>query len=277
MLAGVANGAAQRDPREVGGAWASFQRLWYGEPCATLAPYIARYWFAEWDLRGQPPYRQLIVPYPNVHLSFVADAMATVHGVSRGRVSRELDGVGRVLGVAFRPGCFRPFLGSPVSAITDRSVPARDIFGAGVPERDIAAATDEFAMVGIVERFLLANLPPYDPTALTVADTVTRIANNPGITKVDTLAATLGTTVRQQQRLFADYVGVGPKRVIRRYRLHEVTERMAAGQPVDWAGLAAELGYTDQAHFTRDFTTMFGESPTHYARRDPTPAPSPRV
>jgi AraC-like DNA-binding protein len=67
--------------------------------------------------------------------------------------------------------------------------------------------------------------------------------------------------------LFAEYVGIGPKWVIRRYRPHEVTTRMAAGAVIDLATLAADLGYADQAHFTRDFTAMFGESPTHYAQR----------
>ena len=62
-------------------------------------------------------------------------------------------------------------------------------------------------------------------------------------------------------------MGINPKWVIRRYRLHEVTERLAKGAAIDWAGLAADLGYADQAHFVRDFTKMFGESPTQYALR----------
>jgi AraC-like DNA-binding protein len=84
---------------------------------------------------------------------------------------------------------------------------------------------------------------------------------------VETLAADLGLSVRGLQRLFAEHVGIGPKWVIRRYRLHEVTERMATGADIDWAALAADLGYTDQAHFIRDFRNMFGEPPTHYAQR----------
>ena len=268
----MANGIAERDAREVGGAWSTFQRHWYADPAPDLAPFVSRYWFVAWDLRGQSPYRQLIVPYPNVHLSFVNDDAALVHGVARRHTVRVLEGAGRVLGVAFRPGCFRPFLATSASVITDRTIAARDVFGPDMPRSAMAEAADEVEMVRIVESFLRANLPRPGATAETaeaVADTVARIASEPDITRVDTLAGRLNSSVRQQQRLFAEYVGVGPKWVIRRYRLHEVTERLAKGVAVDWARLAAELGYADQAHFTRDFAAMFGEPPTRYAERYP--------
>lgn len=272
----MANGSARRDDREVGGAWSSFQRHWYGDPSPDLAPFISGYWFVEWDLHGQPPYRQLIVPNPTVHLSFVHDTAAAVHGVARGHVFRTLEGVGRVFGVAFRPGCFRPFLGSAVSSITDRSVLARDVFGSAVPEPVMSQATDEVQMVNVVERFLRAKLPSRDPTAETVAAIVARIAAEPDITRVDTLADQHGIGVRRLQRLFAEYVGVGPKWVIRRYRLHVVNRRLEMGVAVDWARLATELGYADQAHFSREFTAMIGEPPTRYAQRYPSPAPAGR-
>ena len=261
-MAGVLNKRDNdRDPREVDGRWTSFQRHWYAEPDPRLAPFVARYWGASWDLRGQPPYRQVIVPYPNVHLSFVDDEPAMVHGVPRRHVVKVLAGAGSVLGVAFRPGCFRPFLDGPVSALTDKSVPAREILGPDLPRQP--------AEVLVVERFLLAIAPPRDPTAEQVAGIVARIADQPELTRVDALAEQLGTGLRRLQRLFAEYVGIGPKRVIRRYRLHEVTERMAGGATSDWAELAAELGYADQAHLTRDFTALVGESPTRYAQRYP--------
>jgi AraC-like DNA-binding protein len=246
-----------RDPREVGGAWASFQDHWTGAPAAGLAPYVAHYWAVTWDLRGQPPYRQKIVPYPQVHLSFL-NGDALLRGVARGFVVRTLEDRGRVFGVAFRPGCFRPFLGRPVSTITDRTLPAAAVFD-GPPPSEVTKAT--------ADAFLLAHLPPPDPATETAAELVERIAATPDLTRVDALAADAGLSVRGLQRLFAEYVGVAPKWVIRRYRLHEITERLAKGAGIDWAATAADLGYADQAHLSRDFTKLVGEPPTVYAER----------
>jgi len=262
-------GSTDRDDREVGGAWSNFQRHWYGDPSPGLAPFVTQYWLAAWDLRGQPPFHQLIVPSLNVHLSFVGDAGPVVRGVGGRRVFRTLDGTGRAFGVAFRPGCFRPFLKAPVSTITGRSISARAVFGPDLPEQAMAGAVDETELVCVIERYLLAHLPARDSAATTVAGIVARVSAEPDITRVGTLADRSGFGVRGLQRLFAEHVGVGPKWVIRHYRLNEVKRRMASGTAVDWAGLAAELGYADQAHFTRDFVAMVGEPPTRYAARYP--------
>ena len=252
-----------RDVREVGGAWTRYQRHAFPEPSPPLRPWVERYWVVDWDY--DEPYRQKIVPYPNVHLSF-GEGRADVNGVVSGFRVKVLEGTGHVFGVAFRPGCFRPFLGAPVSTITDRVVPAAEVFG-----QDVPVAPD----VATVERFLLDRLPEPDPRAAAAAAAVAAIAERPHLTRVETLADELGTSVRGLQRLFAEHVGIGPKWVIRRYRLHEVTERMAAGGTIDWALLAADLGYADQGHFIRDFRNMFGEPPTCYAERYPARAGGP--
>lgn len=253
-----------RDERELGGAWTRFQRHEFTTPAPDLAPFVARYWSVSWDY--ERPYRQLIVPYPTVHMTLHPGVPAQVHGVSSGHVVKVLAGRSHVFGIEFRPGGFRPFLGAPVATITDRAIAAADV--AGLP----APAPEEPVDVVSVERWLRSALPPVDPQVTRAGDAVARVAADPTIMRVDRLAELCATSVRGLQRLFAEYVGVGPKWVIRRYRLHEVTERMAAGvsrDTADWAGLAADLGYADQAHFTRDFASMFGEPPTRYAQRYP--------
>ena len=66
--------------------------------------------------------------------------------------------------------------------------------------------------------------------------------------------------------MFADFVGVGPKWVLKRYRMHEAAERIASGEAGDGASLALDLGYFDQSHFIRGFTAQIGLSPSAYER-----------
>jgi AraC-like DNA-binding protein len=92
------------------------------------------------------------------------------------------------------------------------------------------------------------------------------VASDRRITRVEQLVRELGVGARRLQRLFDEYVGVSPKWIIQRYRLHEAAERIAAGCANDWATLALDLGYADQAHFIRDFKRLVGLPPAEYAR-----------
>ena len=97
-----------------------------------------------------------------------------------------------------------------------------------------------------------------------------RITSDPALRRVAGLAEVAGMSERRLQRLFAEYVGVPPKWVMRRARLHEAALRADAGAVLDWGALAADLGYADQAHLTRDFTATLGVPPSRYACRGAT-------
>jgi AraC-like DNA-binding protein len=86
------------------------------------------------------------------------------------------------------------------------------------------------------------------------------------IRSVQELARRSGMNQRSLQRLFQEYVGASPKWVIRRYRLHELVERLKAGDVVDGVQAALDLGYFDQAHLINDFRSIVGYSPTRYGR-----------
>jgi AraC-like DNA-binding protein len=235
-------------------------------PSAPLAPFAEYYWIVRWDLRGQPPHEQAILPHPNVHLVFEASG-AGIYGVDRSLFVRQLSGRGKALGVRFRAGCFRPFWGAPISQLSDRVVPGVRVFGplAEKTRQAIMLADSDADMVGCAESLLFSALPDRDPVAEQVADLVTLITSSPWLRRVDQLSDACGLSVRSLQRLFADYVGVSPKWVMRRARLHEAALRADAGEPVDWAALASDLGYADQAHLTRDFTATIGVPPSRYA------------
>jgi AraC-like DNA-binding protein len=238
-------------------------------PSAGLAALVDNYWTVRWDLRGQPPHEQAILPHPTVNLAFEA-AGAAVHGVDRKIFTRRIAEEGWVLGVRFRPGGFRPFYGRSVAALNDRVVPARSIFGPAADEACAAVMTDgagDDAMVAAAEELLLGQRVAADPLAERVAGIVERITADPGLRRVAALTEVAGMTERRLQRLFAEYVGVSPKWVMRRARLHEAALRAETGADVDWPALALDLGYADQAHLVRDFTATLGVSPARYASR----------
>jgi len=94
-------------------------------------------------------------------------------------------------------------------------------------------------MVAHAEDLLGRVRPPRDPVAEEVAGMVARITADSSLCRVGELAAALGLPVRRLQRLFANYVGVSPKWVMRRARLQEAAMRAEQGGRVDWAELAA--------------------------------------
>lgn len=201
-----------------------------------------------------------------------ADASAEVAGIGLDLFTQKLTEAGRVCGVQFRPGGFRPFAPAwPVSAWTGRRVPLPEVFpgrGDDVLSGVLSPDTDH-ARVAALDAFLLARDPAPDPAADRAMELVELIRGDRTIRKVSRLSAASGLSARSLQRLFSTHVGVGPKWVILRYRIHEALERAEAaeaGGTPDWAALAAELGYSDQAHLVRDFTATIGVPPTAYAR-----------
>ena len=242
-------------------------RLARFKPAADLAGFVEYFWIVAWDLRGQPGHVQKTLPYPCVHLVFDPGKTA-IFGVMRGAFEYRLEGARRALGVRFRPGGFRGLLGAPVNTITDREISLSAVYALDVSaaEASVLEADGDAGMMAAAETILRTRMPPRDPTVDLVHGIVDRIAADRKINRVDELAAQVSMSERGLQRLFGDYVGVSPKWVIRRSRLHDAASRLANAEDVNLAHLAQELGYSDQAHFTRDFKAIVGRVPSDYRR-----------
>jgi AraC-like DNA-binding protein len=236
-------------------------------PSAPLAGLVEHYWHVRWDLRDQPAQEQATLPHPNVHL-VVEHGQARIYGVHHGRFVRQLQGLDQVFGIKFKAGGFYPFYRQPVAKLLDQSMGVTECFGptgADLP-RQVLCAADFAAMCAAAERFLLHHLPAVDPQVARVSNLLQRIAQDARIVSVDDVLGISGLNKRGLQRLFQKYVGIGPKWVIQRYRLHEAIAQVQAGKVLNWTALALELGYFDQAHFVRDFRQLVGMAPGEYEK-----------
>jgi AraC-like DNA-binding protein len=238
-------------------------------PSSDLAGLVDYFWYVGW--RTTEEHRQQVVPQPRVHVAaepFDSVPRLLVHGISRQPFFRNLLGDGHSLGVAFHPGGFRPFLGRGVGTIAEAVVPAGELLG--VDDRPTAAQIleneDVPAMVTALESYLSALAPEPDPVVEQVRELVAVAESEREMTRAEQLAERASMSLRSLQRLFTDYVGVGPKWVIMRYRILDAAAAAHGGEPVDWAALAVELGFSDQAHLTRAFTSVVGTPPATYQR-----------
>ena len=222
------------------------------QPAEDLAHLIERHWMVEWDLRE--PFTQEIVTHPSVNMVFEPGAgRALVHGVVRTTSRHELTGSGRVIATKFRPGGFHAFHPVPAVTLTDQVILADTVFD------HLRPTTFEE-----IEHGLRRHGWTDDPRIDEIGALHAAMLEDPSITRVEHLCTHTGYSKRTLQRLFREYVGVTPKWVLDRIRLHEAAERMADGD-ADWASMALDLGYFDQAHFIKAFKAVVGRSPAVYA------------
>lgn len=236
-------------------------------PSPALAGLVEHFWYVSWDLRGLPAQQQATLPHPNVHL-VVEREQARIYGVHSGRFIRQLEAQDQVFGVKFKAGGFYPFYRQPVAKLGNQSIDVTACFGSASEHLalQILAASSFEAMCIVADAFLLGHLPPLDTQVAHVSSLLARIEQERDIIAVDDVLAMSGLDKRGLQRLFQKYVGIGPKWVIQRYRLHEAIAQVQAGKALSWASLALELGYFDQAHFVRDFRQLVGMTPGEYEK-----------
>jgi AraC-like DNA-binding protein len=233
-------------------------------PPSDLAPWIDLYWMVSWDI--PEPYLQETLPHPNFHLVFESGE-SVIGGVCTGKFSRVLEGRSGVFGIKFRPGGFRPFMKSPAASLLNRTISAERILGSDIRALedvwDPSSCTED-KMIEAANAFFRKRLPQPDQMVELADQIVRHILEDREIKTVDDLVDRTGIGKRSLQRIFNEYVGVNPKWVIRRYRLHELVERIHAGKQPDWPQVALELGYFDQAHLINDFRSIVGYSPSKY-------------
>jgi len=238
------------------------------QPSADLAFLVEHYWIVTWDFRGRESYLVEILPHPRVHLVIEPD-QSRVFGVVKGKFSYRYEECGQVFGVRFKPGAICSLMHDiPVSQLTNISLSIEEIFGRKSASllATLLSQEDNAAMIASMEQFLRERFLPYDEQIEMARQMFDAIVADREITRVDDIVKRFNFSKRTVQRLFHQYIGVGPKWVIQHYRLHDVVRRLAEGHSIDWSQLAFDLGYCDQAHFSKEFKAMLGKPPGEYAK-----------
>ncbi len=238
------------------------------DPSPGAADVVHHLWAVDWELPAGAEHTQEVLTFPCQHLTVEPDG-SWVHGVVTRRFARTLTGTGRAIGAHLRvPGLAAITGVADLSATTDQRVPLAALLpDRAVPDAVTEAATTAQGCTALDE--WLASLPRHEVAGGDLVEQAVALAQSDhGLTRVEDLADRLAVSPRTLQRNLGRMLGVSPKWVVRRARIHDALESAATDQvPPDWADLAHRLGFADQAHFTNTFTAMVGVPPARYASR----------
>ncbi len=171
------------------------------------------------------------------------------------------------MGVQFKPGGAIAFFGGSARDFGNAHVSLADIWGADahrLHQRLVQAPTpeDKIAILfrAMVERHRDCERHPAVSLALS------RFARAPHRTSVRAIAREAEVSAKRLIHLFAEQVGMTPKRYLRVSRFQRVLARVYAAPSVDWMEEVERHGYYDQPHFIREFREFSGFTPTEYFR-----------
>jgi AraC-like DNA-binding protein len=238
--------------------WVAGYREWL--PADGLRDSVACYW-ASVTLSCHGPAVAAVMPDSCSDLIWQSGRGAFIAGPDTGPAPMQIPAGTVLVGARFWPGAGGPALGVPLAELRDRRVEVADCLPrlAGQLHADLTPERALSVITAACHRFVAAGPP----------DNLVRHATNllaDGHTSVAGLCATLALSERQLRRRFDHAAGYGPKTLQRVLRFRKVLAHLAVTPQADLAALAVQLGYSDQAHLTRETSRFAGLPPAALAQ-----------
>jgi AraC-like DNA-binding protein len=228
-------------------------------PPAALRPAVSCLWTSVVP-DGEPT---LVLPDGCTDVIWRQGAGVFVAGPDTGPAPAVLPPGTMLAGVRLRPGAGGPVLGLPLAELLDQRVDLADVrpdLAGQLPAGDLPPSQALGRLIDITAG-LAASGPP-DPLVSHAARLLATSRD-----RTDELATELGMSERQFRRRCLDAVGYGPKALHRILRFRRFVSRIdAAGLGADLALIAADAGYADQAHLTRESVRLAGLPPAALTR-----------
>lgn len=166
------------------------------------------------------------------------------------------------LEITLTPLGARRFFGMPMSELTERMIRLDDMEDRSLSllRQRLGNERNWTRRLAIAEAFVTHRILGAEAPSPATSFAYAAILESRGRISVARLAARLDWSRKHLTRKFNDEIGLGPKAVSRIARFMAAQDKARKGD--DWAGIAAECGYADQAHLAREFREFAGITPS---------------
>ena len=150
--------------------------------------------------------------------------------------------------------------------VTNATLDVQSLWGSQGDELEerIVQACSAQQRIKLLSDFLLTRLRRNWQLNSVIPEIVRKIFESRGGISIKGLADYSGYSLRQLERSFKSYTGLSPKHFARIARFHSSIDKYKSQRYTSLSALAYDSGYSDQAHFIRDFTEFSGISPRTY-------------
>lgn len=269
------------------------------QPKLALQPFIKTVWAVNPEIPPQissqnlpessPVTRERVLPTGNMHLVFrlsphplrlfeeINDphghtiSCAVVGGARTTFYIRDISEPVCSVGAELYPGASQLLFGVPANELAGRHTVLSDLWGryAESVRGRLAEASNSEQQLRLFESLLTQRLPQVRRLHPAVAQALTQFATTSNVREVVKYS---GYSHRRFITLFQQAVGLTPKRYCRLVRFQQILDEIAADDTASFVDLALDAGYSDQAHFTREFQEFTGVTPTEYRQVSPSSA-----
>jgi len=253
-----------------------FQRF---APSAKLAPYIQSYWFIQSEQQSINT-SEYLHPDGGMSITFnYSDSLKFDDGADVGGTlfdgahissrAMHLKGKFDVVGIRFLPAGARAFLAMPLNELKSELLPSSDIPLLGHEElyQKLADASSYREKTSLIETWLFNIINPEQAATKAVNASLTILNKHHGAIAISSMAKQLDVNQRRLERLFNDQVGLTAKEYARNIRIKQARTYLKQHPHLSLADIAYELGFFDQAHFSKQFKQVVGISPKAYATK----------
>jgi AraC-like DNA-binding protein len=251
-------------------------------PPRPLSDFVDLFWYCENP--SPPSRRERVMPSARMALviNLLDDRLTCILGGNEGQAtySRGICIAGaysqhaaldtaeqrKIMGVHFKPGGLYPFIAPPADSFLDVDVSLEQLWGShahSLHQHLIEAPTAELKFA-ILEHALLERAARPIERHPVVQFALREFDQAPQLKTIGALVRETGLSPKRFIRLFSQQVGFAPKLYCRIHRFQRVLKAIERNRSVEWAGIAADCGYYDQAHFIRDFRAFSGWNPSAF-------------
>ena len=253
------------------------------QPAPDLADVVDCYWEGWGDI---PPLREKILPRTEVELMFNLKGrhkileldgreLVTRHddgwlsGLQRRYILIESHGGSHFVAARLKPwGAWR-LLREPMRMVSGQVPETPELFGRSAEDlrERLLGAPNLFARFDLLEADIRRRLDQRARQDAGVVEATRRLRGSAGRLRIAALCKDIGTSRATLGRRFREQVGLTPKTYARVVRIAALMEHLGANGPDQWAMLAEDFGYHDQAHLSHDFREFCGATPAEYLLR----------